>query len=77
MEMEERKVYAVYWVENGIEEIIDFSSPEDGAMLIFTDRETAELKKKEAEEDLFGAKIEETHAGNGSAVVREITLKFA
>jgi len=74
--MEVRKVYAVYWVEDGKEEIIDFSSPEEGAMLIFTDRETAEQKRKLAEEDAYGAPVEGSYVGNGSAVVREITLKF-
>jgi hypothetical protein len=74
--MEERKVYAVYWVEDGREEIIDFSNPEDGSMLIFTDRDIAEQKRKLAEEDLFGARVEGSYVGNGNAVVREITLKF-
>jgi len=74
--MEERKVYAVYWLEDEKEEIIDFSSPEDGAMLIFTDRDAAEAKKKLAEEDIYGAKVEGSYVGNGRAVVREMTLKF-
>jgi hypothetical protein len=72
--MEERKVYAVYWLEDEKEEIIDFSSPEDGAMLIFTEKETAELKRKLAEE---GAMIDGAYVGNGMAVVREMTLKFS
>ena len=76
-DMEEKKVYAVYWVEDGKEEIIDFSTPEDGAMLIFTDRAMAEQKRKLAEEDLYGAKVEGNYVGNGSAVVREMTLKFS
>jgi len=76
-EMEEKKVYAVYWVEDGKEEIIDFSNPEEGAVLIFTDRNTAEQKRKLAEEDMYGATVEGTYVGNGSAVVREMTLKFS
>jgi hypothetical protein len=74
--MEERKVYAVYWLEDEIEEIIDFSSREEGAMLIFTDKEAAESKKKLAEEDMYGAKVEGTYVGNGRAIIREMTLKF-
>jgi len=74
--MEERKVYAVYWMEDEKEEIIDFSNTEDGAMLIFTDRETAEIKKKLAEEDMYGAKVEGAYVGNGRAIIREMTLKF-
>ena len=75
--MEERKVYAVYWIEDGKEEIIDFSSPEEGAMLIFTDRDTAEQKRKLAEEDIYGARVEGSYVGNGSAVVKEMILKFS
>jgi hypothetical protein len=75
--MEEKKVYAVYWVEDGHEEIIDFSNPEEGAQLIFTDMETAEAKKRLAEEDLFGAKVEGAYVGNGSAIIREMILRFS
>jgi hypothetical protein len=75
--MEERKVYAVYWLEDETEEIIDFSNPEEGAVLIFTDKESAEFRKKLAEEDLFGAKVDGTYVGNGRAVIRELTLKFS
>jgi hypothetical protein len=75
--MEERKVYAVYWLEDETEEIIDFSNPEEGAMLIFTDKDSAEARKKLAEEDIFGAKVEGSYVGNGRAVIREITLKFS
>jgi hypothetical protein len=75
--MEERKVYAVYWLEDETEEIIDFSNPEEGAMLIFTDREAAESRKKLAEEDMYGAKIEGAYVGNGRAIIRELTLKFS
>ena len=75
--MEERKVYAVYWVGEESEEIIDFSNPEEGPMLIFTDIETAKAKKKLAEEDMYGAKVDGAYVGNGSAIIREMTLKFS
>jgi len=75
-EMEERKVYAVYWLEDEKEEITDSSSPEESAMLTFTDKATAEEKKKLAEEDIYGAKVEGSYVGNGRAIVREMTLKF-
>jgi hypothetical protein len=74
--MEERKVYAVYWLEDENEEIIDFSNPEEGPMLIFTDKESAEARKKLAEEDMYGAKIDGAYVGNGRAIIREMTLKF-
>jgi hypothetical protein len=72
--MEERKVYAVYWLEDEKEEIIDFSNPEEGAMLIFTDKEAAEVKRKLAEGE---AMVDGTYVGNGRAIVREMTLKFS
>jgi hypothetical protein len=75
--MEERKVYAVYWLEDENEEIIDFSNSEEGAMLIFTDKESAESRKKLAEEDMYGAKVEGAYVGNGRAIIREMTLKFS
>jgi|WetSurMetagenome_2_1015567.scaffolds.fasta_scaffold207629_2 hypothetical protein len=74
--MEERKVYAVYWLEDDNEEIIDFSNPEEGVMLIFTDKQAAESKRKLAEEDMFGAKVDGAYVGNGRAVIREMVLKF-
>lgn len=73
--MEQKKVFAVYWQEaDGTESIVDFSGSEGGSMYIFPDKESADLKIKEIEDDMNDTAYHENRIEDGKAIVREMTL---